>query len=187
MDVLIPILNGRGLRVVAYLLAAMLSFAAARQSSRGASRREWPLVGFWLMAGAALVLLALSREVDLAARGADIGRNLFRTEGWYPDRRPFQEAAVLGILACAGVVSLCGSFLLLSGRRKQILPGFVALVCLATFLAVRAISLHDIDAVLYRHSISQVRVNALAELAVTLLIALAALLATSIRRPRMRS
>ena len=187
MDMLIAALNGRGLRVVAYLLAAALSFAAAWQAAPGSRRRDWPLLSFWLAAGSILAALAVSQEVHLAARIADIGRTVFRTEGWYASRRPVQEAAVLVTLAGAGLFTVGGSVVLVRMQRARIVPGFSALMALATFLAVRAISLHGIDAVLYRRAINHVYVNAIAELGATLLIAITALLTLSIQQSRARS
>lgn len=187
MDMLIAVLNGRALRVAVYLLAAVLSFAAAWQASPRSRRRDRPLLSFWLATGSILVVLALSREVDLAARIAEIGRTVFRTEGWYASRRPAQEAAVLATLAGAGSFTVGGSVALIRMQRGRIVPGFGALMALATFLVVRAISLHDIDAVLYGRAINHVYVNAVAELAATLLIAVAALLTLSIQRSRARS
>ena len=73
-------------------------------------------------------------------------------------------------------VADAGEIPLIEQQRLKRLP-HVALVNLVGFLAVRAISLHYIDAVLYRRSIGSIPFNAIAELGVTLPLALAAILA----------
>ena len=168
------LLNDKTLRVAAYACAAALAYVAGFRAWSLSRRTSRVVPLFWLATGCVLAVLALSREVDLAGHIATIGRDVFRTEGWYPDRRPVQEASVVAVLAAAAFIGAAGVFLIALRRRAQIIPGFVAVVALATFLAVRAISLHDIDAVLYRRSIRDVQVNALAELLMVICVAIAA-------------
>jgi hypothetical protein len=174
MDPLVTALNDKTLRVVAYLLAGALALAAAVRSGRGSHRGEGLVTAFWASAGLALIVLAISRQIDLASHIAGVGRSVFRTEGWYGDRRPLQKLVIVLVLAGSLAVGVVGSGLLLLRDRGQLLFGFVAMTALATFLVVRAISWHDIDAVLYRRSIEQVQINALAELVITGAAALAA-------------
>ena len=143
-----------------------------------AAAREALAPAFWASAGALFVILAISREVDLASHIAGIGRSVFRTEGWYPDRRPLQKLVILAVLGIGGVATLVGAALLVAHGRSQLAFGFVAMMALGVFLVVRAISWHDIDGVLYRSSIESVQVNAIAELAVTGIAGLAAAVAT---------
>ena len=165
------------LRELAYLAAACVCLAAGWRSARGPGARDAVAMAFWVGAAALLLLLALSREVDLSVRVADVGRDVLRREGWYPDRRPIQTLAVYIIIASAGLVGLTGSLLYLRRHRTHLIFGWLALVGLVGFLGVRAVSLHDIDAVLYRRSIASIPFNAIAELGVTLALALAAGLA----------
>jgi hypothetical protein len=176
------VLNDKTLRVAAYGVAAALALGAGLAPSTRDRRAGWLLPGFWTATCAILAALALSREIDLASRVASIGRDVFRTEGWYPDRRPVQEASVVAVLAVATCVFGGGAALLVLRKHPQLIPGFAAVLMLATFLAVRAISLHHIDSLLYRRSIGDVQINALAELAAIAAVALAALLAMSLSR-----
>ncbi|HEX5395760.1 MAG TPA: hypothetical protein VFX74_01595, partial [Candidatus Limnocylindria bacterium] len=155
---------------------------AAWRASRGRSPAVVPL--FWCACAVFLLILGVSREIDLANRIADEGRHIFRMEGWYPDRRPVQRAAILAILGTSGVVGTIGCALIIWRRWPQLLLGFVAVVLLGTFLAVRTVSLHDIDALLYRRSFEQVQYNAIFELGATAFVGLAALLASARRRQR---
>ena len=175
---LLAILNDKGLRVAAYLLAACLAFAAASREAQRSGRRERLPLALWTSAGVLFVVLPISREVDLASHIAGIGRGIFRTEGWYPERRPLQKVVILSVLGTGGAATLGGAALLCSRGRGQLAFGFVAIMLLGVFLVVRAISWHDIDGVLYRSSINSVQVNALVELTVTGIAAFAAGLAT---------
>jgi len=168
------LLNDKTLRVAAYWLAAALALGAALTSRNTTRRSGWAVPGFWFAAAAIIALLAVSRQVDLASQIASTGRQVFRTEGWYPDRRPIQEATVFAVLSGAAIVGAAGVALMTARRYAQIVPGFVTLLGLGTFLAVRAISLHDIDGLLYRRSLWHVQVNALAELAAVVAVAFAA-------------
>ena len=168
------VLGSTLLREVAYLVAACICALAAARSVRGVGRRDVVATEFWLGAAALLVILAISREVELSARVANVGRDLFRREGWYPDRRPVQRLAVYIIIALAGFVGLAGSLAYLRRGRMHLIFGWLALVTLVGFLAVRAISLHYIDAALYRRSIASIQFNAIAELGITLVLALTA-------------
>ena len=183
MDILVAGLNARALRVAADVLAASLAFVAARHATRGAVRNDGALPAFWYYTAALLLALALAREIDLASRIAGVGRGVFDTEGWYAHRRRYQTAAILLIVLWSGLVALSGCWLLVRRHHERILPGFVALDGLLTFLAVRALSLHQIDALLYRRSVHEVRVNALVELTMTCIVALTAVLAVLIHRP----
>lgn len=177
MDWLADALSSTLLREVAYLLAACFCAAAARRSAYRTGTRDFVAIAFWTAVAALLVFLALSRQVDLSTRVADVGRNLFQREGWYPDRRPIQRFAIYIIIMAAAGLGLAGSLLYLRRVRAHLMFGWLALVNLVGFLAVRAISLHYIDAVLYRRSIGSIPFNAIAELGVTLPLALAAILA----------
>ncbi len=182
MTVAATVLNKRWLREVAYLVVGATALVAAWRARRSGSSAVVPL--FWVACAVFVVLLALSREIDLASRIANEGRHIFRTEGWYPDRRPVQRAAILGIVTAAGVISICGCTILIWRRFPQLLLGFLAVVALATFLAVRTVSLHDIDALLYRRSVEAVQINAIAELGATAFVGFAAILALARPSPR---
>ncbi len=162
------------LREVAYLAAACLCAVAAGRSMQGRGGRDFVATTFWVGAAALLVFLALSREIELSVRIANMGRDLFRREGWYPDRRPVQRLGIYVIIAAACLAGLAGSLLYLSRGRAHLIFGWLAVVSLVGFLAVRAVSLHAVDAALYRRSIGSIQFNAIVELSATLLVAFAA-------------
>ncbi len=176
MESLANALGSTLVRELAYLIAACLCLAAAVRSASRPGARNGAAIGLWAGAAVLLVLLALSRQVELSVRLTDAGRALIRREGWYSDRRPAQTLLVYIIIGSAGLVALTGS-LQLRRHRSHLIFGWLALVGLVAFVGVRAVSLHYVDALLYRRSIAGIQINAIAELGVTLLVALAAVLA----------
>ncbi|HEX5478158.1 MAG TPA: hypothetical protein VFY79_00410 [Dehalococcoidia bacterium] len=175
--------NSDWLRIAVYVVAALASAAVAVRSWGGRAHDDRWIATFWSVTAALLVLLALARGISFGAELAHWGRTVFRTEGWYPDRRPLQRDAILALVAGAGIVGVAGGGVLVARRWASLLPAFLLVVALLTFVSVRAISLHDIDAVLYRRSLADVQFSALIELLVTALIGLAAAVAATAPRP----
>jgi hypothetical protein len=176
--------NSDWLRISAYLVAALASAGVAVRTWAARQTADDRLIsGFWAITAALLVLLALARGINFGAELAHWGRSVFRAEGWYPDRRPLQRDAILALVLCAGIVGVSGAGVLIARRWASLLPAFLLLVALLTFVSVRAISLHDIDAVLYRRSLADVQFGALIELLVTALIGLVAVVAVAAPRP----
>ena len=116
-----------------FAIAAVLVFRAAR----GADRRLW----FWT--GMLLAALTLGKLFDLQSLVTGTGRCLAMLNGLYDLRRPLQAAAVLALILLSGAATL------LTLRHRQ---GNALLICglglLLTFLAIRALSFHPVDALL---------------------------------------
>lgn len=162
------------LTVVAYAVTAMLAFRAARATTRmpGAGSADRTA---WLLVALLMVLLCVNKQLDLQSLLTDLGRVTARRQGWYWNRHE-----VLGWFVYAiGSAFLIGGTLLgvLFPRfwRRHALLG-VGLAFLLAFIAVRALSLHRMDALInYRwHGI---RMNWLLELAGIAMVAVSALVA----------
>lgn len=177
MESLADALGSTLVRELAYFVAACLCLAAAVRSANRPGARDGAAIGLWAGAAVLLILLALSRQVELSVRVTDAGRALVRREGWYSNRRPAQTLLVCMIVGFAGLLALTGSLLQIRRHPSQLIFGWLALAGLVAFVGVRAVSLHDVDALLYRRSLAGIQINAIAELVVTLLVALAAILA----------
>lgn len=160
---MVDLLNSNGLRVAAYLIAAALCALAGVRDRQ--SRESSLLALFWFALATLLLVMGLSRMFDLAATITDWGRDYARDQGWYNDRREYQRLVVEGILA-AGVAfgSLALVWFFRSAYRERPLA-FFAIVFLMTYVLIRAVSLHQIDAVLYNRPIEGVRIASLLELA----------------------
>jgi hypothetical protein len=184
MDGLADIFNSNGLRVTAYLLgAALCTLACVRLYTGGARRTS---VAFWVVLALVMATMGVSRMVDLGPLLTEHGRDFARDYGWYEDRRSIQRTAVEVVIIC-GVIGACiaAAWLAFAAAPEHPL-GALAVVYLTTFVAVRAISLHQVDQLLYNHPVEGVRINALLELSGISAVCLAAVVSLALRRPRSR-
>lgn len=150
------ILDTEAGRVVPYLLAAILCAALGwreRRLQHRGRRDVWP--PFWFLS-AVFLLVPAAGHVGLGEIVADLGRRAARRDGWYQARRGLQALAVCGIAATWGIgvlVAIWGA----PDRRRRYLPSVMMLSGLLCFAAIRLISLHQVDTLLYRRSIAGVR------------------------------
>ncbi len=166
-------LNGDWAGVAAYLTAAALcGWAAFRERRRGirvVGLASW----FWLALAGVLVLLGVARQWGLGPWLTDLGREIARSEGWYPRRRPIQADAIKVVLLFGAFALTVGAATLLPVSKRHLLA-FAATDYLVCFFLVRAISLHGVDSLLYGHPVIGVRLNSVLELGGTLAVALVA-------------
>jgi hypothetical protein len=153
-----------GARVAAYLVATAVAGVSWWREHRrvGTDRSLWPT--FWLLTGAFFLFLALARALDLGGLATELGRSEAVERGWYDDRRKYQAlgAAVVGGIWCVTVVIALWR---VPARRRRYLPAALSVFTLMCFIGVRLISLHQIDALLYRRDLEGARFGAVAELA----------------------
>jgi hypothetical protein len=150
---------GEELQVAAYVLLGLACAAAAARPCHRRSTAVVLWVGAVLWGGAALAgALSLGGEVSHA------GRQAAWMEGWYGDRRAVQLAVVMVLAATTGLAAAVLLVLPLA-RPTRVLA--VTWTALAGFLAIRVVSLHAVDAVLYREGIAGVSRGILFELALT--------------------
>lgn len=157
------VLNSNEFRVLAYTVAAIAcAVAGVREALRKRQKPElWPT--FWFVTAAFFVVIATARVADVADLVTQIGRDTAIAQGWYDHRRKYQAmavAAVTGIWFVAVVISLWR----VPARRRRYLPAAVVAFSLLAFGGIRAVSLHQIDAVLYRRPIHGVKIDAIVEL-----------------------
>jgi hypothetical protein len=184
MESLAELFNSNGLRVTAYLLGAALCAVASARLYVGGARRT--SIAFWIVITLVMATMGLSRMVDLGPLLTEHGRDFARDYGWYEDRRSIQRTAV-EVVIIGGVVAACVAAAWLAFAAAPEHPlGALAVVYLTTFVIVRAISLHQVDQLLYNHPVEGVRINALLELAGIGGVCLAALVSLALRRPGAR-
>jgi hypothetical protein len=161
-----------GARVAAYLVAtAIAGLSWWREHRRvGTDRALWPT--FWLLTGAFFLALALARALDLGGLATELGRGEAVERGWYDDRRKYQA---LGALIVGGiwVITVIVALWRVPARRRRYLPAALAVFTLMCFIGVRLISLHQIDALMYRRDLGSAPFGAVVEL---VLLAVAVLL-----------
>jgi hypothetical protein len=127
--------------VAAYLVAALAGAWAAVSALRQGRRLE---AASWAGIVLLLVGIALLRELDLLHY---VGREVRATaaeEGWYDNRRPYQRLAIRLIIV-GGLFGSAVGVLLLKRERAVVIAGFLAMTYVVCLLAVRAVSLHNVD------------------------------------------
>ncbi len=143
--------------------------SAGRRVSLTRSRRR-----FWLVMTVLLVLLGLTRQLDLQALVAQLARGVAHGEGLYDERSGFQLGCVIAI----GVLGTIGlGIALVTFRRAEgsVLLAMAGAVLLVTFTVIRTVSFHDIDRFL-RRGVPHAQLDNLIEIGTLALIACGSLL-----------
>jgi len=177
------LLDSDALRVVGYFLAAAAAMVAGERERRARAvddAGEWQI--FWYLGAVLLGLMGLAQVVDLGGIIADAGRDQARSRSWYGIRRSYQAVAV-GLVAVAWGAGVLVSIWRVPERRRRYLPTAILLFTVMCFAAIRVVSLHQIDTLLYRRSIEGVRIVALAELALLTAVAVSTIWFPFVRRP----
>ena len=149
---------------------ARRSFALAdtgvRRIALARSRRR-----FWIVLASLLLLLGLTRQLDLQALAAQITRGVLHQDGVYEERSGLQ----IGLIAAIGIFGTIGLLVaLFSFRRAEasVLVALMGTALLLIFTVIRTISLHDVDRLLRQDVVvPYVRVNNLIELGALAIIA----------------
>jgi hypothetical protein len=175
------LLDADAFRFACYVLAATAALVAflVERRARSASGNPVLFPAFWLFQAVLLLAMGAAMASDAADAITDLGRERARADSWYFNRRTFQ----VPIVAAVGVAWLTSTFIAvwrIPPRRRRYLPSVVLVGALVSFAAIRAVSLHQIDSVLYRTDLAGVRLVAILEIA--LLTALTAATAASVPR-----
>ena len=149
-------------RGIGYLVLAVLALVllGRERSVARPGQSLWPT--FWLISAALLITMGIAQATSLGDFVTELGRERARNSGWYGDRRPLQ-AAVVGVVSAFWLIAVVGSVVFVPPRRRRYLPSVLAQLTLMCFAAVRMVSFHYVDAVLYRRDIGGVRVAWLTE------------------------
>lgn len=158
--------------VFAYGITAFTAWLAARRAGNapglaGGSK------GLWLLVATLMAFLCLNKQLDLQSLLTDIGRVIAWHQGWYQERRDFQRWFVLAAVAGSVLITLLTLLVFRKFWIRHWLLGF-GLAFLLTFIVVRAISFHHVDAIL-KHEIGGMKMNWILELGGIALIFAAAL------------
>lgn len=135
--------------VAVYGSAALLCLTYTLRLRHSDSRQRGNLQRLYWLQTILLFLLALVRQSRLDQRITGIGRSWASAAGWYSFRTPVQEDAITIIVIIGGVVLLAASWSLRAVLRHH-WPSLLGVVALLTYTTMRAVSLHAVDALLYR-------------------------------------
>ena len=174
------LIDSSAVRAAGYLVVAILATLAAFADRAAPEQVHGRLWRFSLLLAALLLMfLAVASYGDLSDVLTGFGRERARSAGWYDTRRGVQ-AGVVVTLFTLWCVSVLVSIYAVPSRRRSYLPAVIGLFTLWGFVAVRLVSYHDIDAVLYRRHLGGARIVAVVE--VGLLAATAAALVYALVR-----
>jgi preprotein translocase subunit SecG len=154
--------------VLAYLVAAALTFLRARDAFGAAYPAEGALKFFWLAISIVLVLLAFNKQMDFQSALTAAGRCLALDQGWYGERGGVQQNFMIGVGLAGVMVFVIAAWSLRQHLRAQwmVLTGLFLLIA---FVLLRASSFHHMD--IFIHSrVLGVKMNWLIELGALALI-----------------
>ena len=169
------------LRAGCYVLVAVLALYQAWRDDRG-RRGSWRW--FWILTACLFVVMAIGRVGHVADFVTDQFRDRAEAEGWYADRRRVQAGLVVAF-GVVWVVVLAAS-LRVPGNRRRYLPMVAVVFTIVVYAAIRVVSLHHVDVVLYEREFEGAPLGALVEWCL-LLAAIACVLAVPRRRSSGRS
>jgi hypothetical protein len=151
--------SGDSVLVVAYSVLAVAALAA-RHHERSDPGDVWPMI--WVLVAAFLVAGGIGRAFDVVGQVGDAARTAAREDGWYEARRWFQRLVVL-LTGGVWASSVLFAALRTPERRRRYVPIAVAIVSLAAFVVIRAVSLHSIDSIT-NHELGPIDVGIVIEL-----------------------
>jgi hypothetical protein len=157
------VIDTSAVRAAAYLVVAVLAVLSAFADRAGPEQAHGRLWRFsLLLAALLLMLLAVASFGDLSDVLTGFGREQAYRAGWYDTRRGFQAAVVVAVFGL-WCVSVLVSIYAVPSRRRSYLPAVIGLFTIWGFVAVRLVSYHDIDTLLYRRDIGGARLVAVGE------------------------
>ena len=181
--IVVDVIDSGTTRAVGYLVVAALAgirFVLERRAPRPRPAASWPT--YWVLSALLLAFLGLSRATSLGGLIAEVGREQARTEGWYDARRTFQAAAAT-IVTSVWLIGVVVAIWRVPPRRRRYLPSVVTISALVAFAAIRVVSLHHIDTLIYRRGIGGIRFVAVIELGLLAATFLAVVLVPRLGQP----
>lgn len=125
------------LTVIAYLMACAATLRAVR--------RDVPSnAGIWFGISIFLGLLAINKQLDLQTLLTVLARKAALADGWYDNRRIFQQEFILCLLAVSAALM---AWLLYRTRHggRALRTAIIGVCFLVLFVCVRAVSFHNMD------------------------------------------
>lgn len=150
-------MNSELARVAAYVVATAVCVLAWRQERANRpvnDRAIWPRL--WIATAGLLFGFAIARLLGAPSLITDVGRAEAHSAGLYGARRGFQSGLV-AFIAVAWCAAVLLSVWRVPERRRRYLPAIVVVLAIVAFAAVRAVSLHHLDQILYNRPIWGVR------------------------------
>ncbi len=173
---LAKLLEAQPLRDISYVAAAIACLLVGLFLEQRPGKDTRAQANFWLGLTTLLLVLAAMKVIGVQDAVLHRVREFAWDDGWYSSRRPLQAKIIGAILVAVGIFLAIVLYKLHSLRGSLGAP-VIAVTFLLTFILIRAISLHQVDSLIYRSDFAGVQVSAIAELSLVLLV-LATALAT---------
>ncbi len=153
--------------VFSYFMCAAVALSLC-YLNRAQDRRS---TRFWLVVGVVMVLLGINKQLDLQTLMTEMGRQIFRAQGWMEARRVVQFWFIIGF-GCLSAAVFGWFTTRYRALFRRFMLAFIGLAFLLIFVFIRAASFHHFDA--FRDlSIAGVRMNWVMELTGIYLVCLA--------------
>ena len=159
-DVLQDFLRADWFPYITYSLALLASLATGWEMAVDPKEPKVRRRFFWLQVALILAVLILLKLTGAQSFVSSEGREAAQSGGWYGDRRVAQLVAVVTMAASAALVYPLAVWAYREARYRVPLA---TVFILLSFVAIRAVSLHQIDAFLYRRTFLEVPWNRVLE------------------------
>jgi hypothetical protein len=128
--------------VIAYLTGAAVCLWAWR--------RDTYRPAVWIISAAVLLLLAIDRKLDFLAWVVARGRTIARSGGWYWSHRRVIQKFATALMGAGGLMLIVFCVIGAEGLAVGHRVSCTAVAFLVCLVVLRAISLHEMDRLLYR-------------------------------------
>lgn len=130
---------------VAWSCLRILHLESKRQLMMSTNER---LIWRLLMLG--MIFLGINKQLDLQSALTEMARIMAIEQGWYSNRRQYQEAFIAAV-PVAGLTALAAMLILVWDAPRPTLWACAGAAGLMVFIAIRATSFHHIDEILGWH------------------------------------
>ncbi|MRR36765.1 hypothetical protein EG829_19295 [bacterium] len=127
--------------VFSYILCAAVALSVC-YLNRAHDKR---FARFWLLIGVVMVLLGINKQLDLQSLLPEMGRQIFRAQGWMEMRRIVQFWFIIS-LGCVSVAVFGWFTVLYRALFRRFMLAFIGIFFLLSFVFIRAASFHHFDA-----------------------------------------
>ena len=148
--------------MAAYFGTALLCVAAALRPLQDGLNNARSDRFYWTSIAALFLLLSVNKQLDIQTLMTELAREWAKADGWYSQRRYFQQSFLLVLAFVMAIIFLAAAHIVRK-RSLALKVALIGLILTCSFVLMRAASFHHIDGWLGR-SILGLRWNWMLEL-----------------------
>lgn len=139
---------------VSYFMASFASYRARKSVEKYETHPKIleRASRFWRTVTILLIVFGISEFLDMQLFLTHVARQISKACGWYHERHPFQKS-IIWITVFLALTAFVLIMILFRKVLMQKILGLFGIAFLCCFVAVRAVSYHDVDAFLNTHFI----------------------------------